>query len=135
MRSRHPNATVFFPFFFLFSAGLCFLFWFFSFVLLYGKPFNESYHSLKKMNTKPCIPKKFFVKHEFDGIPHLVDVKQQKCTCRVWELLKFPYAFATLHCNGSNVFDYCECYAVTKYQEAYSRIILSIDLQERTKDR
>lgn len=76
----------------------------------------------------------FFVKHEFDGIPHLVDVKQQKCTCRVWELLKFPYAVATLHCNGSNVFDYCECYAVTKYQEAYSRIILSIDLQERTNE-
>ncbi|KAJ8617378.1 hypothetical protein MRB53_013564 [Persea americana] len=78
-------------------------------------------HDMQHVNT----PTQFDVRHIFESTTHMVDIKQRKCSCHLWELQKFPcsHAVAALYRNDFNVSDYCECYTVAKYQEAYSENI------------
>lgn len=82
-------------------------------------------HSVRHLQN---IPAQFFVRCLWDRDTHVVDIEQRTCSCHRWELQNFPcsHALAALYRKGSEVSDYCECYTVAKYQEAYSEIIYPI---------
>lgn len=77
----------------------------------------------------------FFIA-SIDDVAHIVDPTKRTCTCRIWQLHKFPccHAVAAIRVHESNVLDYCEHYTVTNCREAYSEVIHPISDGDHMKD-
>ncbi|XXG58722.1 hypothetical protein AAC387_Pa04g0962 [Persea americana] len=81
------------------------------------------------INAKHHYQGQFYTLSIF-GNGHIVDLTERTCTCRIWQLHKFPcsHAVAAIQVHESHVLDYCEHYTVANFREAYSEFIHPISV-------
>ncbi|RWR91214.1 Mutator-like protein transposase [Cinnamomum micranthum f. kanehirae] len=97
----------------------------------------ETQLKLSFINAKHHCQRQFYTESIYDNDNgHIVDLTERTCTCRIWQLHKFPccHAVAAIRVHESNVLDYCEHYTVANCREAYSEFIHPISNVHHMKD-